>query len=646
MKPLDRTGKIFLVACAVLFLLGVFFRLNGSSVFIWKQLLHDPSDTGGLVLAAPQPARTDEWMIWTPAARWQSEHGFPSENPSLGPGKTAFLYSLPVRHYTTVLRPQLWGFFLFSFERGYAWYWNAKIFGLLAATFVFFRMLTGRSPLGVFGALWLFFSNYVQWWFSCPPMLPEMLSSWAMALVAALILLRTTRWPIRISASVGLIFAVTNFVLCLYPPFQIPLGYLGLALFVALVYRQRQEMHLDWRSLSCLLAVLGSILALLLPYFLECRTTFQSLAQTSYPGQRRSHGGELSWIQLFSGLANFFNSPASFPARLKSAIDAANFLPLWLPVLILVGSRLWQKPREHLVAIAALLVIVGFSLYALLPLPDWFCGVTGLRYCTGIRALLTIGVANIIFVTLSMPSLALAARRHRVAEFIAVSLGAILYLASATRTDAMVLSSQTLVFLVCDLALLLLLFTGRVQPLAVALVALLVASNALVNPVMQGLGPLTASPPAEAIQQLTKEDPDGIWASFDASAYSEFLMAQGANVVSGLKLLPNATFYDLTDPAGASRDIYNRYSIATFRYRQDRERVDFQSSTFPTHLVSINPLHRVFVAMGVRYFVFDQEIARPEQVGLKLRRALPANRLWIYRRDSGGLQASAVTSRY
>src|ERR1700758_1961000 len=107
MKPLDRTGKLFLVACAAFFLANVAFRLNGSSVFMWKQLLHDPTDTGGLLLASPQSTRTDEWMIWTPAAKWQYEHDFPSTNPSLGAGKSPFLYSLPVKHYTTVFRPQL-----------------------------------------------------------------------------------------------------------------------------------------------------------------------------------------------------------------------------------------------------------------------------------------------------------------------------------------------------------------------------------------------------------------------------------------------------------------------------------------------------------------------------------------------------------
>ena len=92
------------------------------------------------------------------------------------------LYSLPVRHYTMVFRPQLYGFFLFNLEWAYAWYWNMKVFGLLVSMFLLLRVLTRNTGLALFGSLWLFFSSYVQWWFSCPPMLPEMLSSWALTM--------------------------------------------------------------------------------------------------------------------------------------------------------------------------------------------------------------------------------------------------------------------------------------------------------------------------------------------------------------------------------------------------------------------------------------------------------------------------------
>lgn len=63
MKPLDSLGKSFLLLCGVLFIAGVGFRLNGSSSFVWKELLRDTSSSGGLLLSTPQPVRSDEWLI-------------------------------------------------------------------------------------------------------------------------------------------------------------------------------------------------------------------------------------------------------------------------------------------------------------------------------------------------------------------------------------------------------------------------------------------------------------------------------------------------------------------------------------------------------------------------------------------------------
>ncbi len=93
--------------------------------------------------------------------------------------------SVPVRHYSMLFRPQFWGFFVFAEERGFAWFWNTKIFGLLISFYLLFRLLLGgREALSAFGSIAVSYSSYVQWFFSCPPMLPEMLASWAFMLVA------------------------------------------------------------------------------------------------------------------------------------------------------------------------------------------------------------------------------------------------------------------------------------------------------------------------------------------------------------------------------------------------------------------------------------------------------------------------------
>ncbi len=80
----------WLLLLLLLFCLCVAFKLNGSSVGVWDLSLHaTKTNTPGLLLFKPQPIRSDEWELWTPAALSQSRQTppFPIENPSLGAGR-------------------------------------------------------------------------------------------------------------------------------------------------------------------------------------------------------------------------------------------------------------------------------------------------------------------------------------------------------------------------------------------------------------------------------------------------------------------------------------------------------------------------------------------------------------------------------
>jgi hypothetical protein len=637
MKSLDSTAKRFLLTCAVLFVLTFAFRLNGSSTFIWQGVLNDQRNPGGLVAGAPESVRSDEWLVWTPALIAQANRGFPVENPSLGAGRAPFLYSLPVRHYSMLFRPQLYGFFLFNLEWGYSWYWNIKVFGLLISMFLLLRTLTRNSGLALFGSLWLFLSNYIQWWFSCPPMLPEMLSSWALAIVAVLFLIQPRTLMQRIAASVVLLISSVNFVLCLYPPFQIPLAYLGLAIVVTsvVVRENRTSVRANWVGLVCLAASLAVAAIALVPFFVELRPTLNLLSTTSYPGQRRSHGGQLSWMQVFSGLMNFFNTEQAFPEKLDQPNGAANFFPLWIPVLACTARALFKEPRKYGAAIATFAVLVVLSLYALCPWPGWLCQATLLSFCTEERLLLTIGIANVFFVILAWPVL-----RQQIAamsaRYFLVVVGAwacviSLYLWQAEPSNPVFLVPwRILMFFGLAVGLVILLLKTPNKIFAATFIGLLALSNGLVNPVMSGLRPIVDATPARSIQNLIRDDPTAAWAAYESNQHSEFLMAMGADVVSGVKTVPDLEFCRRLDPEGRFDSVYNRYSFAFFVFNPKTDEINIRSGGFPVHLVRIHPRNRVLRARNVRYFVFSRAIADPEREGIKLVQGFPENHMWIY----------------
>jgi hypothetical protein len=107
-----RVIALFL-ACIISFILLVSFKISGSSVSMWDHLLTDKKDfqDKNIIFGAPNACRSDEWAVTTPFILSQAACNFPVENKSLGAGKTPIVISLPARHYSTLFRPQNWGFF-------------------------------------------------------------------------------------------------------------------------------------------------------------------------------------------------------------------------------------------------------------------------------------------------------------------------------------------------------------------------------------------------------------------------------------------------------------------------------------------------------------------------------------------------------
>ncbi len=301
----------------------------------------EPELPRGLLYSSPKRIRVDEWGVWTPAALSQARQNppFPIENPNVGAAHSPLLMSLPVAYYTTFFRPQLFGFFLFNFERGFSFYWCCKVFGLLLGIGWCLRRIGVRNAaLVLFGAVWIFFSSYIQWWFSSPAMLPEMIASWAICLGCAVQFLQPfDRWR-HLAALGGFIYSGLNFVLCLYPPYQIPLIWLGIAILIGVGLERRNKTIQPsiWPMLGWLGAGLLGIALILVPFCFDIRDTLHLVAHTAYPGQRRSHGGALSLVKLFSGFVGFFEAEQIHPEIYDNACEASNFYPLWVAATLAV----------------------------------------------------------------------------------------------------------------------------------------------------------------------------------------------------------------------------------------------------------------------------------------------------------------------
>ncbi len=635
-------GRRFLFLLLAGFVALTALGIHGSSVVMWSVILHEEETAGALLAGKPQLVRSDEWLVWTPSALAQARHEppFPVENPALGAGRSPMLMSLPVRHFTMLFRPQLWGFFLFDAEHALAWAWNVKVFGLLAAMFVLMRRLAGGDFwTALLGSAWVFCSGYTQWWFSCPPMLPEMLASWALGVWGVTVLADAPWWRVALPVALGVVFAAVNFALCMYPPFQIPLAYLAVAVLAGWLWQRRggEGVRLRvWPAAGWFGLAAVAVAAILAPFFLEMLPTLRLVAGTSYPGARRAGGGALGAVNLFLGLAEPLLSAKAFPETRVNVCNAANFHPVWLAAgcWLLAGARVRGACAQWRLLAPPLAAVLVLAIFAVCPLPAAFGRWTLLSFSTEERCILPVGLGGILLSVLTLRQMESGAGTHRRARLVLAVIAAGLAfaaLAGAVKMNPVFFSPWRIAAAAALCGLLFALYLWPMKrAFALVLLAALAPPALMVNPVTRGFAPLTESTALDAIREIRRADPDARWIAYEGANLSAFLAAAGANVLSGSKTVPDLAFYHRFDPDGRSLEIYNRYALAVFQLPAARDEVRFEQINFCGHRVFIHPAHPALRAEGVRYFVFPRALDEAPAEGLRLIHALPERRMWIY----------------
>jgi hypothetical protein len=632
-------SRRFLLLLLAGFVILTAFNLNGSSVGMWSAILSEEKTVESLLYSLPRDARSDEWLVWTPSLLAQAKHhpSFPVENPALGAARSPLLMNLPARDYSMFFRPQLWGYFLFDVEHGYAWNWNAKIFGLLAAMFVLIRKLSdGRFWPALVGTAWVFCSSYTQWWFSSLPMLPEMLASWAFALWCVMKLGDGPSRKSAIAITAGLIVATVNFSLCMYPPYQVPLIYLGAAILLGWFWRRRAEIQPDGRLLPeprwLAFAAAGVALALL-PFFVQMLPTLRLAAHTVYPGAQRATGGALG-ADLFLGLAEPFISARAYPEHRGNVCAAANFLPIWIAAACWMAATVGKggNPRRQ-VLWPLLACILAFVVFALCPLPPIVGRLTLLSFSTEDDMILPIGVGGILLSILALREME-ADNRHplRRAILILVCGGIAMNLLIAASGDSPAFFTGwrlalAIAFSWCIFALYLWPMK-RLFP-TLLLIALLPPATR-VNPVNRGLAPLTKSSALPTLEKLRQIDPKARWVGFNNTHQSAFLMAAGVDVISGPKTVPDLDFFRELDPTGRDLNIYNRFALDVFQIAQKPDDVAFTLINSGACTVSIHPANAALEKRNVNFFVFPAPLGNPAAFDLQPFVRIPDRHIWIY----------------
>ena len=647
----DRRVQAFLGVLLLSLAVGTAFKLHGSSIGMWNQRLSKATPDAGVLFGTPRGIRSDEWLFATPAIVSQARMrpAFPVINSSWGAAQVPLIINLPAWHWSLLARPQLWGFFVLDLERGFAFYWNMKAFLLLTGVFLLLLSLTGNDfGVALLGTGWAFFSGFMQWWYSTPAMLPETVGCVALVVVAAHhLVLSSRRWVIGVAA---LVFALCllDAVMSLYPPFLVPLFYLGVAILAGSLGPQlaagAHKRELAFRSGAAITA-LSLVAVVLALYYRDIKPAVDLMTGTLYPGSRISLGGEVSVARAFGGFYGFFMSEESYPTLWDNVCEASNFVLLFPVPMVALLWRALRKQRVTALEWSLLLYLVVIFAWMTLHWPHGLAAASALGLSTGVRSLLGLGLANIILCCVFLAERRVDLPAGLVPRLlVAISLLALLLVFALdfgrVTGDFATRGQVALASLVAASACYLLLARQRLA-FAVCLLAPSIWSYGLVNPVAVGLGPILETRLFEQLSQIVDREPAARWTVYGGIITPDLVKATGAQVWNGTKVVPQLADLRVLDPSSTAASTYNRFAHIGLIPEKGSE-VGFTLLNGSVYTIKIDPISDLWRRLGIRYVALpfaatDREFLAKTALVLEL----PEFGLWVYRYQWSFLESAA-----
>lgn len=634
----DRYAIWFYAISIVVFLVMCGAALQGSSIGIFSSLYHYGAPEAKPLLGTPRSVRVDEWNFHTPAIlnQYLRPDRFSPRDTAVGPGNAGLIANLPVWHFTTLFRPEFWGFFILPFNYAYSVYWEAKWFILLTGLFSFLLLLTHSTPASITGALWFLFSGSTQWQLSWPSLLPDMvgLCCWIICLVCYLLV--TTHLKRSVVAALCLVACAMDFAMCAYIPHQIPLVWF--AVFVVAFWASSRlpvilEPGFRRKRAAVLLLACCSIAAVMAFLYRDIADTVTALANTSYPGRRFMGGGGYNLIVLGSHFLDLWKTQAHFPPSLGNICEGAGFL--WLaPAVLFCLPRVRPLHRGQTLTLVSLgLLFVSIWSWEVLPVPASIARLTLFARVGAGRALPGLGLVNVVIVTLvlSWPRLPVT---RRLLNHLIESAGIFsLVLAFLGLVNLGLGSFFSLITILAAAALATAaakcLLEGWVLGFGLVVVLPGVLVYSLVNPLQRGFKTIFDSEVFQVIQSHPGLR-QGKWLVFSPDPTAAgFFSSLGCSVYNGMKYVPDLKGLDLFDPTGNNHARFNQagYLLADLPTNGSDE---FEPRGVGMVLWRVNPLDRRLRKISIRYVAFLSQPPPEFLYHLRPVAPNPVGRFWLY----------------
>ena len=552
----------------IIFAVLVAFRINGSSIGVYDELLGktDESITSEL-FGAGRMIRSDEWNVQVPYffSQLYNSYGLNSDFMSLSPQNMIIGYNAPVIDLTLIGKPFIWGYILFGNDVGLSWYWCSKIILYILVAFEMFKIITGNDYLSAFASIALVFSPVLQWWLA-PHMYQVFFWSSLLFVVGYYFFLAKKTWQ-KVLFTVLAICSLTGFVVAIFPSLQVALGLLMLSLLIAKLIIERKNIRWD-KSIFIQLCVVIIITGIVIGNFLlSSKEAISLLNNTVYPGHRVSTGGNYGFNVLFTnpsvGLTPFYSPANSNECEISSFNQLGVFCILTFPVLLYARRK--SKIKESFIFGYFLIgAIMTEAVFMLIGFPEMIARITLFSYINrmdmvyGFTALLfTIWTINEILIYKSQLS-------WKTGLLLAIVFTILYILTVDTYVDPGYrgIVGRKFYYLIAVLfgTMGYLLFTKWRNMFFSIFACWIFITGMLVNPIVVGAESISNHDLVIASKQIAQIEPDAKWITIGSTTTQELLLANGIKVLNAVNFYPDLQKWKIIDPNEDFMDIYNRYA--------------------------------------------------------------------------------------
>lgn len=568
----EQMRKIFTLAvrwrwviAGIVFAILVVLGVHGSSMDAFNILCPtDPSSNSGVLFGTPRLIRTDEYVVQVPYFFSQRYNGYReiSHQMSLSGQDMIIGYNSPVLDFTLIGKPFILGYILFGNARGLSWYWCSKIILALLAAFEMIRILTRNDKISVFGSILIVFSPAMQWWFA-----PHMYDVffWSMALfdVGYYFFLAGQRLS-RVLTSILAVSTMTGFVVALFPSLQVAVGLCVFVLLIACLIRDKDQITFHKTDCIRLATVIMIVLGILGHWILTAKEAIKILSNTAYPGKRISVGGDFGLDQLFTNINSLLT--AFYTPAKQNASEISSFIHLGLLSFFLY-PYFWKrehKDRSLVVGGAFFAILLVQIEFMLVGFPKWLAKITLFSYIN--RMNLAYGFASALSTCWTM-AYVFSHREvlhHWYPPLAFIAYTGLYYLGSRSMHDEGFIGTRlgSNIYIVSVLffgALGMFLILGWKRYMMSFLTLTVIISGMFVNPVCQGIAPITDHDYVRAAATLNKED-KGAWITVGTSWEQNLLLANGLQTLNAVNYYPDFPKWQAIDPDGDYLKEYNRYA--------------------------------------------------------------------------------------